>query len=459
MSARAAAGAALGTAAVVALAFGAHLPTGLVVAGDGPELVVVATTGGVAHFPGYALWTVLAGAWLAVVPGPPAVALGALGVGLFALAAGALAWRLVATGSRPLAAAGLALCWAVLPVHWAAVPVPEVHALELALWAGALALATGRGAGPALALALAGLAVGHRPTALALVVALGWTLRGPGQGRKLWAGAAAGLGLVLASVLAVAAKAADPATPWLPAALGAADGGYWTGTGLAGAALAVGAPGARLASLGLQGLALGLAALGGLAHPSTRGLGLAALALWGWLCLWGVHDAELAALPLLLLGTLVVGRAVGHRGGQALAPALGALALALGAANRARAPVAGDGAAAVAEAVAAAPPGALLVATDATLRGALELARREAGRRDLAVVAWPGPDAQGLAACVGGGALWVPETRRRHPCTGPVWALGPPPAGLGAAGLAARPVGGAGPEGPARAQLVAVSGP
>ena len=59
-------------------------------AGDSGELVAVAATGGVAHPPGYPLWTMLAGLWLRAWP------------------AGGVAWRLnlfsagpVAPSSRP----------------------------------------------------------------------------------------------------------------------------------------------------------------------------------------------------------------------------------------------------------------------------------------------------------------------------------------------------------------------
>lgn len=166
-------------AALPALAlYAATLHPGLP-AGDSGELVTVAATGGVAHPPGYPLWTMLAGAWLRAWPvGSVAWALNLFSALAMAGAAALLALAVLRfTGSR---AAGVLAAWmlAASAPAWKVAVVAEVFALNALLAAAVLlalahAVTAPRGARvPAVAAIafLASLALSHHHTLLLLAV-------------------------------------------------------------------------------------------------------------------------------------------------------------------------------------------------------------------------------------------------------------------------------------------------
>jgi hypothetical protein len=103
-------------------------------AGDSGELITVAATGGVAHPPGYPLYTILGRAWLGVVPFGSA----ALRMNLFSAVCAALAVAVLAgavrrlAGSRMAAAIAAALL-AFSPPFWKNAVVAEVFALNALL--------------------------------------------------------------------------------------------------------------------------------------------------------------------------------------------------------------------------------------------------------------------------------------------------------------------------------------
>lgn len=104
-----------------------------IVFGDSPELTGAAITLGVAHPPGYPVWTVLAHVFTLLPLGPLP-----LRVSLFSVAASlvclgfvyATAYRL---GRSAWAAAAAALALALAPVYWSWSIVPEVFALNAAI--------------------------------------------------------------------------------------------------------------------------------------------------------------------------------------------------------------------------------------------------------------------------------------------------------------------------------------
>jgi len=151
-------------------------------AGDSGELVTVAATGGVAHPPGYPLWTMLAGLWLRALPaGEVAWRLNLFSAVAMAAAAGLLALAVRrASGSR--AAGVLAACaFAASAPAWKYALVAEVFALNALLAAATLlalahAATARRGARVPAAAALAflgALALSHHHTLL-LLAAPAW---------------------------------------------------------------------------------------------------------------------------------------------------------------------------------------------------------------------------------------------------------------------------------------------
>lgn len=407
---------ALGTAALVLVALLPRLPGGLVVRGDSPELTLVALTQGIAHAPGYPLWTRLAGAWLALSPGEPGVALSVMGVVLLALSAGILALLLRDLGARPAPAVGLAAAWALLPPHWGAVLAPEVYALELLLWVAALAAAHRDRAGAAGL--LAALAAGHRPLGLALVGALLLgALQVRGQRRRMLQGVLLGAALGGLAYAELWLRAQAPETAWVDAVLVDRPLAWLSGAGLADNGLEINIvdnnPVTLLRSWGAQAAlwVLGLAGL--LARPpagqrSLRPLALAAAALGLWALLWPVSDPQSAVQPLFLLASLGWARTVGRwrlTGPLALAGA-GAMALLNGGA----APDTPAARATLAHAGATLPPGTVVFVDDWTWRTALLL-------EDEHLVIIP-EGSRGRCAprehWVPGSLRWTPEQRTEH---------------------------------------------
>jgi hypothetical protein len=106
-------------------------------AGDSGELIAVAWNGGVAHPPGYPLYTLLAGAWArAFAFGEPALRLAVFSAVCMAAAAGLLAAALRKLGASAWAAGAAALAWAFCAPAWKMALVAEVFALNSLLAAG-----------------------------------------------------------------------------------------------------------------------------------------------------------------------------------------------------------------------------------------------------------------------------------------------------------------------------------
>lgn len=403
-----------------------RLPEGLVVRGDSPELTLVALTQGIAHAPGYPLWTRLAGAWLALSPGEPAVALSVMGVVLIALSTGILARLLADLGARPLAAAGLAAAWALLPPHWGSVLAPEVYALELLLWVGALTAA--HRDRPGTAGLLAALATSHRPLGLGLVGAL--LVQGPR--RRLLGGLLLGAALGGLAYLDLGLRALDPDTAWVDAVLVDRPLGWLAGEGLPDTGLRFSlfghsdhTPVSILRDWGAQAAlwALGIAGLAAAPRPGERSLRPllgAAAALVGWAALWPVSDPQSAVLPLFLLASLGWARSVGswRLTGPLVLAGAGAMALLNGAA----APDTPEARATLERAAATFAPGTVVLVEDWTWRTAFVLENDE-----LVII----PEGFGGRCSPPeqlqpGAVRWAPEQRTEHRLPDQVvaWGLG-----------------------------------
>src|SRR5687768_6272278 len=88
-------------------------------AGDSGELAVAATTLGIAHPPGYPLWTLLGRIAVLLLPGTPAFSLNLFSAICAAAAAGFVAKLLMMLTGRIFAAAGAALAFAFARAVWA----------------------------------------------------------------------------------------------------------------------------------------------------------------------------------------------------------------------------------------------------------------------------------------------------------------------------------------------------
>ncbi len=403
---------------------GLTLPPGLVVDGDAAELVLVAAHDGVAHAPGYPLWTALARTWLLPGIGPPAVALAALSTALLAVATVAVRSMLRSLGCGPAPATALALSMAFLPGIWRVAVRPEVYTLDLALCAGALALAWKPGPRAAFwAAVLATAAVFHRPTALPVLLPVGVLLRGRWSvSGVLFGTLTAGLGYAH-----LAWRAAHPGV-WVPPELDEGWVAYLTGGVHNGGFTGARPPLSQLAlaakNTGLQGI---VAALGVFCLPLLpRRLGgpmltWAALVL-AWLALWTVDDPEVFALPLSLLGTLGFGALL------ARLPRLRRTALWMGV-PLVMAAMNGDAARLedarrqhqrLQDVLNAVPDDALMVCGDWSWRTALVAARLDRGHGPQ--IAPPPTEAELVSAWLAPGhPVWLPEERRTVLTTGVLW--------------------------------------
>jgi tetratricopeptide (TPR) repeat protein len=158
--------------AVAILAFAAYAATlcPTISAGDSGELAVAAATLGIAHPPGYPLWTMLGRVAVLVLPGTPAVSLNLFSAVCAAAAAGLMTVLLTMLTGRTLASAGVALGFAFARSVWTNAVVVEVYALNLLLTIAALtaAVAARRGRPRLFLLAayLLGLGAANHPFAL-----------------------------------------------------------------------------------------------------------------------------------------------------------------------------------------------------------------------------------------------------------------------------------------------------
>ena len=194
--------------------------------GDSPELATVAATMGVAHPPGYALYTMLAcvWVWLASPLLEPAHAANLLS-GLFAAAGVGLGWLLPRRlGLAQAACWATAGCLALGRTFWSQAVVAEVYTLDALLLLSVLHLglsvaASGPRARVSLGLA-AGLLLGtwllHRPSNLIYIPAVGLLMagvwRGPPTRRVLLAIMG---GLLLASLTLIYLPLASAGDPYL----------------------------------------------------------------------------------------------------------------------------------------------------------------------------------------------------------------------------------------------------
>lgn len=192
--------------------------------GDSPELATVAATWGVAHPPGYAVYTMLSCLWVGMLGHvmEPAHAANLLS-GLFAAAGVGLCWLLTRRLGLSRAACWLAAgCLALGRTYWSQGIVAEVYSLDVMLLLATLHMgltvgARGSKATPALGLA-AGVLLGtwllHRPSNLIFTPALGLLLAGTWTGRPGVRALLAGAGGLLLAAAPLAylplASARDP---------------------------------------------------------------------------------------------------------------------------------------------------------------------------------------------------------------------------------------------------------
>ncbi|MEQ1834815.1 MAG: DUF2723 domain-containing protein, partial [Candidatus Eisenbacteria bacterium] len=197
-------------------------------AGDSGELITVAATGGVAHPPGYPLYTLLAGAFAHLLPsGNVAWRLNLFSALCMAAAAGVLA-AAVARQSRSLAAGALAAgVFALAPVTWRYALVAEVFGLHALLAAGVLFALTLAPRRAVVVLAAAGgLALTHHHTLLLLVLPA-WLLVFVRALRAEPAVGRAGLARRLLAHSVLATQAGLLPLLWIPFATRHADALVW----------------------------------------------------------------------------------------------------------------------------------------------------------------------------------------------------------------------------------------
>ena len=189
--------------------------------GDSGELIAAAAGLGVAHPPGYPLYTLLA--WLALqIPlGQPALSVNLLSALFGALTCGAVAWFIRRATGSAVAAVSAALALAVSSTFWQVSTVAEVYTLHLFFMIAMLSAAqaigdtSGKARRTALLLAAAALGLGlaHHPTiVLAVPAALVLLLRRP-RPPGAPAGCATGLPARLPARTLVVAAALVVVTP------------------------------------------------------------------------------------------------------------------------------------------------------------------------------------------------------------------------------------------------------
>ena len=189
--------------------------------GDSGELIAAAAGLGVAHPPGYPLYTLLA--WLALqIPlGQPALSVNLLSALFGALTCGAVAWFIRRATGSAVAAVSAALALGVSSTFWQVSTVAEVYTLHLFFMIAMLSAAqaigdtSGKARRTALLLAAAALGLGlaHHPTiVLAVPAALVLLLRRP-RPPGAPAGSATGLPARLPARTLVVAAALVVVTP------------------------------------------------------------------------------------------------------------------------------------------------------------------------------------------------------------------------------------------------------
>ena len=170
--------------AVGLIAFVAYFSTlaPSIVAGDAGELAAAAATFGIAHPPGYPLWTVLGRVASMLHPAHPVLALNVMSAACAAATAGLIVLLLEALTGRLLIPAGIALAFAFSRAVWDTALVTEVYALNLLLTTAALTVAArarSRPTGFVAAAYLVGLGTGNHPFALLAAVPVAFLAVGP----------------------------------------------------------------------------------------------------------------------------------------------------------------------------------------------------------------------------------------------------------------------------------------
>jgi tetratricopeptide (TPR) repeat protein len=107
--------------------------------GDSAELSAAAAILGVAHPPGYPLYTILGRVFVLATPGEPAVGVNLLSAFAAALTAGLTAWLAARLGASPPAAMAAGFLALGSRLLWAHAVIAEVYALHAALFIGVLA--------------------------------------------------------------------------------------------------------------------------------------------------------------------------------------------------------------------------------------------------------------------------------------------------------------------------------
>ena len=124
----------------IAVVYAATLST-TVLGGDAGEFATLAGGSGVAHPPGYPLYTLLLRLWGSVPIASPAARASFLTALMGMGAAGALFRAALAWGAEPLAAGVAVVLWAFAPLTWSLSTSPEVFVLNAALCVAMVAVA------------------------------------------------------------------------------------------------------------------------------------------------------------------------------------------------------------------------------------------------------------------------------------------------------------------------------
>ncbi|HMB67991.1 MAG TPA: tetratricopeptide repeat protein, partial [bacterium] len=173
---------------LVALAVYVRTLCPTVYVGDSGELAWAAASLGIAHQPGYPLWTLLGRLAVLLLPGTAAYSLNLMSALAASGTAALLALLLMRVTGRIAVPAGIALAAALSRGIWTQAVVTEVYALNLLLMAGALlAAVTARGGRPVLfglAAYLLGLGAANHPLSLAAGPAVAWLWLAPDPDRS-----------------------------------------------------------------------------------------------------------------------------------------------------------------------------------------------------------------------------------------------------------------------------------
>jgi tetratricopeptide (TPR) repeat protein len=167
------------TLAVGLGAFAVYLRTlcPTVYAGDSGELAWAASSLGIAHQPGYPLWTLCGRVAVIVSPASPIEALNASSALFAAGAAALLTWILAVLTGRALVSAGIGLAFALSRGVWSQATITEVYSLNLLMFAGVVAAGVAARQRPgliALSAYLLGLGTANHPLVLVAGPAVLW---------------------------------------------------------------------------------------------------------------------------------------------------------------------------------------------------------------------------------------------------------------------------------------------